>query len=386
MTTLHSTTINTVQNMSITFVDMLLKKILTILVFTIGVVGAQIVVEGHGTTRDMALSDAKRNAVEQGVGVIITSQTKVTESTLNDVILSKANGFVKSYRELSATQASDGLWTVKISAEVTDILDEVVKDQAALDLLLAWVKHPRFMVMIDEQNVDDPTTTIAETEIGRIMSEKGFDIYSPTQTEAIRKRNINLADLQNDQAAAVALANEFGAEYLVMGNARSIALQNPLLGSRFSGQGNITAQVIRADNGQILAQETFHGKATHVDPITAGMFSLKDAAQQLSQYLISETVRRWSLEQSNARTLTLRINGVTYRDKSRILNFLQNEVEGVQGADQRSFAAGLMTVALQFTGSNNDLGGMLDGHNLDGIVLYITGETPSGFDISVEKQ
>ena len=386
MTSLHSTTINTVHNISITYVDMLLKKILTILVFTIGVVGAQIVVEGHGTTRDMALSDAKRNAVEQGVGVIITSQTEVTASTLNDVILSKANGFVKSYRELSATQASDGLWTVKISAEVTDILDEVVKDQAALDLLLAWVKHPRFMVMIDEQNVDDPTTTIAETEIGRIMSEKGFDIYSPTQTEAIRKRNINLADLQNDQAAAVALANEFGAEYLVMGNARSIALQNPLLGSRFSGQGNITAQVIRADNGQILAQETFHGKATHVDPITAGMYSLKDAAQQLSEYLISETVRRWSLEQSNARTLTLRINGVTYRDKSRILNFLQNEVEGVQGADQRSFAAGLMTVALQFTGSNNDLGGMLDGHNLDGIVLYITGETPSGFDISVEKQ
>ncbi|NOZ75385.1 MAG: hypothetical protein GXO90_08425 [FCB group bacterium] len=376
---------NTVKNTLITTVKARIRKVLPVLVFIPGLAFSQLIVEGHGTTRDMALSDAKRNAVEQGVGVIVASQTKVTQSTLEDVILSKANGFVKNYQELSAAQASDGLWTVKISAEVTDILDELVQDQIALDLLLSWVKHPRFMVMIDEQNVDDPNTTIAETEIGRIMGGKGFDIYSPTQTKALKERNVNLAQLQDDPAAAVALANEFGAEYLVMGNARSIALTNPLLGSRFSGQGNITAQVIRADNAQILAQETFHGKATHVDPITAGMYALKDAGEQLSNYLVAETVRRWSLEQSNARTITLRINGVAYRDKRLIINYLKNEVEGVQAVDQRSFAAGLLTVALQYGGSNEDLGGVLDGHALGDFTLYISGETPNGFDLTVEK-
>ncbi|NOZ03063.1 MAG: hypothetical protein GXO92_00440 [FCB group bacterium] len=346
-----------------------------------------IVVEGVGTTYDAALSDAKRNAVERGIGVIIASETLVKNARVaEDRILSKANGFVKTYRELSSNQGPDGLWTVKISAVVTEILDEVVKDQAALDLLLAWLRHPRFMVMIDEQNVDDPTTTIAETEIGRIMGEKGFKIVSPTQTRALKERNVNLAEIQGDPLLAGALAAEFGAEYIVLGNARSVALTNPLLGSRFSGQANLTAQVIRADNAEILAQETFHGKATHVDPITAGMYALKNAAADLSNYLLSETVRRWSLEQSNVRTLTLRISGVTYRSRKQIIEFLRNEVEGVRTVDQRGFAAGLVTLAVQFTGSNEDLGTILDGRDFGAFVLYVTGETPNGFDLTAKKK
>ncbi len=346
-----------------------------------------VVTEGIGTTYDAALANAKRNAVEQGIGVIIASETLVKNARVaEDRIFSKADGFVKTYRELSSNRDTDGLWTVKISAVVTEILDEVVKDQVALDLLLAWLRHPRFMVMISEQNVDDPTTTISETEIGRVMGEKGFKIVSPVQTRALKERNVNLAELQGNPLLAGALAAEFGAEYIVLGNARSVALTSPLLGSRFSGQANLTAQVIQADDAEILAQETFHGKATHVDPITAGMYALKNAAAELSNYLLSETVRRWSLEQSNRRTLTLRISGVTYRTRKRIIDFLKNEVAGIQTVDQRQFAAGLVTIAVRFTGSNEDLGTVLDGKDFGAFVLYVTGETPNGFDLAAKSK
>jgi ABC-type uncharacterized transport system ATPase subunit len=126
--------------------------------------------EGMGMTHDAALSAAKRNAVEKGVGVVVASETLVRNfAVAEDRILSKANGFVKTYEELSLSQGPDGLYTVVIQAEVTDILDEVVKDQLALDLLLSWVRHPRFMIMISEENIDDPTSIVADTEIGRVM-------------------------------------------------------------------------------------------------------------------------------------------------------------------------------------------------------------------------
>ena len=344
--------------------------------------------EGLGMTHDAALSAAKRDAVEQGVGVVVASETLVKNfQVVDDRILSKANGFIKIYREITSSQGPDGLWTVRITAEVTDILDEVVKDQLALDLLLSWVRHPRFMIMIDETNIDDAASTVAATEIGRLLGQKGFDLVSPSQSEALRQRNVDLAAVQGDETKAAAMAAEFGAEYLILGTATARTIPVPIAGaSRLSGQANITAKVIRADNAQILAQETFHGKSTHIDAHTAGVAALKKAAANLSDYLLAETVKRWSLEQSNARLLTLKISGLTYQSRKRVTDFLKGEVEGVQSVDQRSFAGGMVTLAVQFGGSNEDLGFQLDGKDLGSFVLQIVGETPNGFELTAQAK
>ncbi len=343
--------------------------------------------EGMGMTHDTALSGAKRDAVEKGVGVVLASETMVKNFQVKrDQILSKANGFVKTYEELSSSQGPDGLWTVRISAEVTAILDELVKDQLALDLLLSWVRHPRFMIVMSEVNGDETGSTVAETEIGRIMGEKDFDIISSAQTEALKQRNVNLAEIQGDPLQAAGMAAEFGAEYIIMGNASAKAVTHPMLGARLSGQANISAKVVRADNAQIMAQETFHGKATHIDGPTAGVDALKKAAGELADYLLAETVRRWSLEQSNARVLSLKISGLTYQSRRQVLDFLNGGIEGVRSVDQRSFAAGVATLAVEFTGSNEDLGMVLDGHDMGGFVLYIQGESSNGFDLVAQSK
>ncbi|MBA7642577.1 MAG: hypothetical protein GH143_03415 [Calditrichaeota bacterium] len=343
--------------------------------------------EGLGMTHDAALSAAKRDAVEKGVGVIVASETLVKNFVVaEDKILSKANGFVKTYEELSSSQGPDGLFTVTISAMVTDILDEVVKDQLALDLLLSWVRHPRFLIMINETNIDDPNSIVAETEIGRLMGARGFDIVSPSLTEALKQRNVNLASIQEDPGQAAGMAAEFGAEYIILGQASSKATTHPMLGTRLSGQANISAQVIRADNAQVIAQETFHGKSTHIDAHTAGVNALRGAAEKLSEYLLAATVKRWSLEQSNARLLTLRISGVTYQTRRQIIETLKSEIEGIQSIDQRSFSAGTVTLAVQYAGSNEDLGSQLDGKDFGTYALFITGETPNGFDLAVQAK
>lgn len=343
--------------------------------------------EGYGSTKSIALAGAKRSAVEQGVGVVIASETLVENfAVVNDRILSKANGFIKNYTELSSREESPGVWTVRISAVVTDILDELVKDQMAMDLLLSWVRHPRFMIMIEEVNIEDTNSTIAATEIGRLLGAKGFDLVSATQIESIRQRNTSLASVSND-ATAVALAGaELGAEYIILGNASAKAVSLPILGNRLSGQANITAQVIRADNGQIIAQESFQGKSTHIDGNIAGVNALKMAGKKLAEYLMAETVKKWSMEQSNSRMLSVKISGVTFSTRKQISDYLEFSVNGVVSVSQRSFVVGTVTLVVQFTGTNEDLGMALDGHDFGSYIIFVSGMSANGLELQVQAK
>ena len=344
--------------------------------------------QGDGMTKDAALTAAKRDAVEKGIGVVNGSETQVKDFIVaRDQIVAKSSGFIKTYKEISSSQGPDGLWTLRISAVVTDILDELVKDQLAMDLLLAYVRHPRFMIMLDETNIDDANSTVASTEVGRLLASKGFDIISPEQSSALRQRNIDLATLTGDANLAAGLAAEFGAEYLIIGQATSRTIPVPIPGTiRLSGQANITAKVVRADDGRIIAQETFHGKSTHIEALTAGSIALKKAGAKLAEYLMAETVRRWSTEQSNSRNITVKISGLNFRGRSDMINFLNNEVNGVKSVDQRSFAAGVVVLAVKFGGSNDDFGFQLDGKDLGNFIISITGMSPNSIDLEARAK
>ena len=56
---------------------------------------------GYGLTKDAAIEQAKRDAVEVGLGAYISSETVVTATTLTDNIYSKAQGFVKTFKVVS---------------------------------------------------------------------------------------------------------------------------------------------------------------------------------------------------------------------------------------------------------------------------------------------
>ncbi|MBC8277244.1 MAG: hypothetical protein H8E46_03370 [FCB group bacterium] len=63
---------------------------------------------GQGKTKDIAIDQAKRAAVETSLGTVVSGQTITKNMQLaNDVILSRANGFLKNYREMSIRQQGD---------------------------------------------------------------------------------------------------------------------------------------------------------------------------------------------------------------------------------------------------------------------------------------
>lgn len=72
----------------------------------------------HAKARDEAIWDAQRRAVEKGVGVLLSSETMVSNAQLlSDNIYTQADGFVDSYKIISENK-DEFLYYVTIKADV----------------------------------------------------------------------------------------------------------------------------------------------------------------------------------------------------------------------------------------------------------------------------
>ena len=78
-----------------------MRLFLTILFTLSSLFAATVEAVGYGLTKDAAIEQAKRDAVEVGLGAYISSETVVTATTLTDNIYSKAQGFVKTFEVVS---------------------------------------------------------------------------------------------------------------------------------------------------------------------------------------------------------------------------------------------------------------------------------------------
>ena len=75
-------------------------------------------VEGTGASKQAAILDAKRMAVEQVVGVYLMSLTQVKDFIIkNDTIMTQSAGFIKSYQVISSNN-SQGLHSCRLRVEV----------------------------------------------------------------------------------------------------------------------------------------------------------------------------------------------------------------------------------------------------------------------------
>jgi hypothetical protein len=80
---------------------------------------------GTGITRDSAIEDAKRAAVEQVVGVYLMSLTQVKNFVLtNDTIMTESAGFIMSY-EVVACNTSQGMYSCSVRVEVEPDEDKI---------------------------------------------------------------------------------------------------------------------------------------------------------------------------------------------------------------------------------------------------------------------
>ena len=343
-----------------------------------------VTVEGCGTNKQNALLQAKRSAVEEGIGIVLTSETEVKNFTIKkDKIITHSFGAVKSYKLLKSQQQGEN-WYVQIKAVVS--LDSIKADLIALKILLVSMDKPRTMVLIKEEGGKN-----AETSIIDYLQGKGFELIDPVQAATLMNKKdpfiqkaINGAPL-----AAAKLGAENGAEYIIVGSVRKTLLKSDFLtqSGMQSGQASLTVKVVNCSSGRIVATKSATGAAVHIsDDIAKSQAAAKAAANLMDKTLFEAIVSSFQDTINNGANFDVIITTVnSYRDQKKTSGVLEN-IDGVVSVTKRSFGKGKLDLSILFKGSVDTFCDRVDNSIIGGKKLLVTDVVGNRIVLSLQNQ
>ncbi|NPU84171.1 MAG: hypothetical protein HPY65_06755 [Syntrophaceae bacterium] len=295
--------------------------------------------------RDRAVENAQRNAVEQAVGVMISSRTEVENYTVKlDQILAEADGFINAYSIVSEKQ--DGkTYTVVIDADVgTGRLQERMK---AIRLIVSRKAKPRLMIRFSGGEAKD---ALAESVMSRYFMEQGFHVVD---AETVKKNSDvdEMDKAEGDRRKLSRMARGIGAEVLVAGRVETATSAFTISNIEMhSNKVTVSAKVINGDTGEVIAADS----AAASKPGVKGDWKeiTEDATGRLSRALFDGILSRWTADLVKASTFKLVISGLdSYDDLVSFKELMSHEVKGYREAHQRSFSRGQVDLDVEVRGT-----------------------------------
>lgn len=152
---------------------------------------AKIFNNNEGSARNQALRNALRDAVKQGVGVLLDSNTIVKNWTvIQDEVYSSARGFVKQYTVIRDEKVND-TWYIDIEAEVST--GDIKNKLSELRILHQKMGNKRLMIIYNPQHPDalpDDHSAVrsALTALPAEFNQAGFRIFDQRSMGYISKK------------------------------------------------------------------------------------------------------------------------------------------------------------------------------------------------------
>ena len=343
--------------------------------------------------RSKALDQALRNVVESQVGVFITSDTMVHNYVLiRDKILSRSEGYIDHYSIVDQGVRSGGLeYFVIVEAMVKK--GRLTTKLQEMGLLHVLKEKPKLMILIEEKNMGVFGSTgwenvsEAETTLMELFLEKEFNVVDPSTIRSNVNREKALRIIEGDNRAAAIIGLQYGAQLAIIGKAISKnASGGRLKGTKLQSiQAVVTARVVETDSGKVIASRSERSSKAHIDEVIGGSLAIRKASKKLAQKLMDQIVSKWQKDvYGSSRELILTINGlVSYLHLDCILDFLENEVQGIKNVYQRSYTGGVAELALDYAGKTRALAGDLARHKFKGFRLNPTDVTPNKINVQV---
>lgn len=358
-----------------------MKKWLLLLLLALGLsYGQDLTIEatGYGATLNEATASAKREALAQGIGQTLVSQTEVENFMVKrDYILSQTLGHVKSYQVLSQKQGPDGAWDVKVRAVVAK--DGLAKDLAALMVLKESVGNPRIAMLIQETILgnDDPTAIKTEILLIDFFKEKTFEVVDPSAALRYRESPDAIKAIGGDPEAAAKLGVALNAEVMIVGRvvAKESDVSNiPAMaksGTK-SASAVVSLKAINVSTRQVMAAKSVDAPAAHINAYTAGNMAVERAVKKLLEGkdgFFGALVENWRKNANDGSVYQLSIQGVqSFALVKAIRNTLQPKVSKLE---QRAFDKPTLLFDATFQGSIEDLCEKLDDLAVEGGKLSV---------------
>lgn len=286
-------------------------------------------VTAEGYSRDDALKQALRKALEEGAGVQLAAYSQVENFALaRDTIYSRASGIVSDYRVLKEEEVAGGTWEVTIEAVVRP--SAVAEAWGEVQNVLDQIGRPKIMVWIDER-IDGRLQgeSIVESRIEQLFLKTGFDLVERKAIEDIKRREGADALREKDAAKLARLAKDAGAHLLIrgQGNADRAGLRN-VYGARAAFYNcSVQAKVYYTDTGKLLVSESvpmtergarsrheFSPQAARA-ALVAATFPGSDTRREpaLAIKLFEAVMEQWSTQISAGGDIELEVAGIDFK-------------------------------------------------------------------------
>ncbi len=358
---------------------------------TVVVEGTAMIGTDLAKARDEAIEDALRSAVEQGVGLLISSETLVKNfQVIEDRILSRSHGYVASY-EIVQERKEGSLYRVRIKAVVK--LGNLKDDLAAIGLLLRRKGLPRLMVLVDERNIGSEKIpgfgydlNNAETAIMEVFMSKGFTFIDQAAAKRKLAKDVALAAIEDPEAAKrIGFANH--AEVIIVGKAMAKLARgaSKYLGDMKSCQADVNLRAINVETGEIIAVASAHRAAVHIDEISGGNEAIKKAAKEAAEQLMERILSRWTADVTSGERISLTVYGLTSFGDVDLLKREIEEMRGVKGVYSHGFEAGCLSLEVEYEGNGEALARNLAA-GLPSFEVEIVSQTLSSLVIKVKKR
>ena len=154
---------------------------------------------------------------------------------------------------------------------------------------------PKFILLISEQNIAGPQhawwageidLSATESAVAQKLIEQGYTVIEPSNISRVIRQDKAFRIVDLSEAASVRLGNLSRADYVVLGKALASAGGNVPQSNMRSCFANITAKLIRVKDGKVIAYLDASGNSAHLDVVTGGKESLRNAGEVLATKII----------------------------------------------------------------------------------------------------
>lgn len=320
--------------------------------------------------RDEAIADGLWNAVEQAVGLLIPPALVVDHfQLLSDHVYSQAEGFVHDYKVLAESKSGQ---YYRVVVQATLLMTAVKGTLRDLGVLVTHKGKALLSVVLflSEQHVGEVSARyswednhsaraplVIQDTLSSYMKEKGFVILEPPTipTEGTEPGLEYVAPELSDEAA-LRLAEQVGAEVVVVGKAFARFSGNVLGTDMKSIAATLSVRAIRAGNGMVIGSFEATRAAVNADEMVAGREALMLAASDLAKDLSRQIAANWGKETGQPVLVELVVKGIKeYADFVRFRTTLKNEIRGVKNIYLRAISAGEAKMDVNVKGTPRSL-------------------------------
>ncbi len=357
---------------------------------TVSAEGVARILQGNtDIARDNAIVDAQRKAVEQAVGVLMSSESLVENyELLSDRILTQSAGYIKNYQLINERKDGDDY---RVTIEAVVGMGDLEQDVQAIQHLIQQKGNPRMMFLVTEDinglrtaGFASADLSQAESTLTQIFLDAGFEVVDSEMVAQNINRDVALKALEGDSAAASALAQQYGADVIITVKASANSGAKILNTNMKTHQAAMTAKVVRADTAQLLSTASEQAKQAHIDELAGGTAAVEKAAAQLAEKLIPKILEQWRQDVQGAATVQLMISKISFKQLKRFKEILNTEIRGVKAVNQRSFQSNIAKLDVEIQSSAEALADELMSKEFEGLSLDISGMTENRIDLVVQ--